>query len=113
MIKQTYQVVVAQSGKQDIKDMKKYIIETFKYRELGENFSKKIKKAAKSLDTFPVGYESTGFIYRGYEIYVKLSDTYLLFYTVDHERRIVTILRVMKDGMNWKFILKQWLTNCR
>ena len=113
MIKQTYQVVVAQSGKQDIKDMKKYIIETLKYRELGENFSKKIKKAAKSLDTFPVGYESTGFIYRGYEIYVKPSDTYLLFYTVDHERRVVTVLRVMKDGMNWKFILKQWLTNSR
>lgn len=43
MIQQTYQVVVAQSGKQDIKDMKKYIIETFKYRELGENFSNKIK----------------------------------------------------------------------
>ena len=113
MIKQTYQVVVAQSGKQDIKDMKKYIIEAFKYRELGENFSKKIKKAAQTLDTFPVGYDTTGFYYRGYEIYVKPSDTYLLFYTVDHERRIVTILRVMKDGMNWEFILKQWLANSR
>ena len=67
MFQETYQVVLAQSGKQDIKDMKKYIIETFKYRELGENFSKKMKKAAKSLDIFPGGYESTGFIYRGSE----------------------------------------------
>ena len=68
MMQQIYQVLVAQSGKQDIKDMKKYIIETFKYRELGENFSKKIKKVPQTLDTFPVGYDTTGFLYHGYEM---------------------------------------------
>ena len=35
---------------------------TFKYREYAENFSKKIKKAIKELDSFPKGYEATGYV---------------------------------------------------
>ena len=46
-----YRVEIAESGKQDVKDIKKYILDHFKYRELGENFSGKIKKAALGLDT--------------------------------------------------------------
>ena len=40
-----YKVVIAQSGKLDVKEKKKYILQQFKYREYAENFSKKIKKA--------------------------------------------------------------------
>ena len=39
-----YKVVIAQSGKLDVKEKKKYILQQFKYREYAENFSKKIKK---------------------------------------------------------------------
>ena len=51
MKKGQYHVEIAESGKQDVKDIKKYILDHFKYRELGENFSGKIKKAALGLDT--------------------------------------------------------------
>ena len=37
---------------EDIKSTKKYILDTFKYREYAENFSKKIKKAIKELGSF-------------------------------------------------------------
>lgn len=110
---QKYKVVIARSGKQDVKDMKKYILDTFKYRELGESFSKKVKNAAMQLDVFPTGYDTTGFMYRGYDIYLKPSDTYLLFYTVDEAKHTVTVLRVMQDGMNWQFVLKRWLQQNR
>jgi hypothetical protein len=33
----------------DIRETKKYILTTFKYREYAENFSQKIKKAIKEL----------------------------------------------------------------
>ena len=46
-----YKVVIAQSGKLDVKEKKKYILQQFKYREYAENFSKKIKKAVLALDT--------------------------------------------------------------
>ena len=42
-----YKVVIAESGKPDNKEKKKYILDNFKYRELGENFSRKMKKVLK------------------------------------------------------------------
>ena len=44
-----YKVVIAQSGKLDVKEKKKYILQQFMYREYAENFSKKIKKAVLAL----------------------------------------------------------------
>lgn len=38
-----YKVVISQSGKLDVKEKKKYILQQFKYREYAENFCKKIK----------------------------------------------------------------------
>lgn len=104
-----YKVVIAASGKQDIKEKKKYILDNFRYRELGENSSRKIKKAAMELEYYPEGYSKTEFEYRSYPIYMKPSDTYLLLYTIDEIAHVVTVLRVMQDGMNWTYILKRWL----
>lgn len=86
-----YKVVIAQSGKLDVKEKKKYILQQFKYREYAENFSKKIKKAVLALDTLPTGYNTTGFRYRGYDIYMKPCESYLLFYTVDEAVKTVTV----------------------
>ncbi len=104
-----YKVVIAQSGKLDVKNKKQYILEKFKYRDYAENFSSKIKKAAQALDTLPQGYKTTGFVYRGYEIYMKSSSNHLLFYTIDEERAVVTVLRVLQDGMDWEYIIQQWI----
>lgn len=108
-MKSRYKVVIAKSGIQDIKAMKIYILKQFKYRSLAENFSSKMKKHLKSLDTFPEGHQPTGFYYRGYNIYLKPRNTYLIFYTVSDSDMTVTILRIMKDGMNWRYIIQQWL----
>ncbi|MEF9946150.1 MAG: type II toxin-antitoxin system RelE/ParE family toxin [Lachnospiraceae bacterium] len=102
-----YKVVVAKSAKEDVKAMKRYILKNFRYRELAENFSKKTKCILSKLDTFPDGHQPTKFSYRGYKIYIKPRDTYLVFYTVNGNT--VTILRVMQDGMNWQFVLKRWI----
>ena len=45
--------------------MKNYILETFKYRELGDSFVQKMKEAEKSLKVLPAGYNTVGFQYRG------------------------------------------------
>ena len=50
MTQKKYKVVIAQSGKMDVKEKKKYILQHFKYREYAENFSQRIKKALKQLD---------------------------------------------------------------
>ncbi len=56
------------------------ILDTFKYREYAENFSKKIKKAIKELDSFLKGYEPTGYVIEGLSIYFKPYSTYLIFF---------------------------------
>ncbi|MBQ9885659.1 MAG: type II toxin-antitoxin system RelE/ParE family toxin [Lachnospiraceae bacterium] len=104
-----YEVLISDSAKRDIKAIKKYILDTFGYRELAEDFSKKIKRMIKSLEVFPNGHQSTGLWYRAYNIYLMPRSTYLFFYIVNEDLRMVTIVRVMHDGMDWQNIIKQLL----
>lgn len=104
-----YKIEYTHSGRDDMKKMKKYILEKFKYREYAENFANKMKTAAEGLKTLPTGYDTTGFQYKGYDIYMKPYLTYQFFYVVDEVSHIVTVLRVLQDGMNWRVVLKQWL----
>lgn len=104
-----YKVEFTFSGREDMRKMKRYILDTFKYRELGENFTKKMKEATEGLKVLPTGFDTVGFQYRGYDIYMKPCRTYLFFYVVNQEKKTVTVLRVMQDGMDWQYILKRWL----
>ena len=104
-----YKIEYTYSSRDDMRKMKRYILDTFKYRELGENFTKKMKEATEGLKELPTGFDTVGFQYRGYDIHMKPYRTYLFFYVVDNEKKTVTVLRVMKDGMDWQFILKRWL----
>lgn len=106
-----YRIVIAQSAKEDIKAMKTYILQQFKYRELAEAFSQKIKKIIMNLNIFPESHRSTGISHRGYDIYLKAHDTYLIFYTIHHTSRTITILRVMKKGMDWQYHIRLWSQN--
>lgn len=100
-----YRVVISKDALADIKETKKYILTTFKYREYAENFSSKIKKAIRGLSTFPKGYESTGYVIDGLEIYFKPYSTYLIFFVV--EETSITVIRVLKDRVYWQAIIKQ------
>ena len=98
-----YKILLSKDALQDIKDNKSYILKNFKYREYAENFSKKIKKAIKELDPFAEGYEKTGFLIEGLEVYYKPYSTYLIFFVV--EDTTVTVVRVLKDRMYWQAII--------
>lgn len=108
-MRKNYKIKFTYSSRDDMKQMKKYILTTFKYREIGDNFSKKMKEATNALKTVPKGFDKVGMKYYEYDIYLKPYRTYLFFYIVDELTQTVTIIRVMQDGMNWKNILKRWL----
>ena len=80
-------------------------LNTFKYREYAENFSKNIKKAIEGLKFFPKGYEFTGYVIEGLDIYLKPYSTYLIFFVVDDS--IITVIRVLKDRVYWQSIIKK------
>lgn len=100
-----YKILLSKDALADIKETKKYILSTFKYREYAENFSRKIKNAIRELNVFPAGYESTGYIIEGLEIYFKPYSTYLIFFVI--EGYTVTVIRVLKDRMYWQSIIKK------
>lgn len=100
-----YKILLSKDALQDIKDNKSYILKNFKYREYAENFSKKIKKAIKELNPFAKGYEKTGFLIEGLEVYYKPYSTYLIFFVV--EDSTVTVIRVLKDRMYWQAIINR------
>ena len=100
-----YKILLSKDALQDIKDNKSYILKNFKYREYAENFSKKIKKAIKELDPFAEGYEKTGFLIEGLEVYFKPYSTYLIFFVI--EDSTVTVIRVLKDRMYWQTIINR------
>ena len=109
MSKYKYKIEYTFSSRDDMRNMKRYILDNFKYREYGENFTKKMKEAAEGLKTLPTGFDTVGFQYRGYDIYMKSYRTYLFFYVVDEQRQTVTMLRVLQDGMNWEYIIERWI----
>lgn len=100
-----YKILLSKDALQDIKNNKSYILKNFKYREYAENFSKKIKKTIKELDPFAEGYEKTGFLIEGLEVYYKPYSTYLIFFVV--EDTAVTVVRVLKDRMYWQAIINR------
>lgn len=99
-----YKILLSKDALQDIKNTKAYILKQFRYREYAENFSRKIKTAIKALTPFAEGYQTTGFVIEGLEVYYKPCDTYLIFFVV--QDITVTVIRVLKDRMYWQAIIR-------
>lgn len=100
-----YKIRLSFDAKEDIKNTKKYILDTFKYRETAETFSKNIKAAIGKLQPFPEAYQGTGMQIEGLEVLYKPYSTYLIFFVVDGDS--IFIVRVLKDRMYWQSIIKR------
>ncbi|MDD3252881.1 MAG: type II toxin-antitoxin system RelE/ParE family toxin [Lachnospiraceae bacterium] len=100
-----YKIKLSFDAKEDIKNTKRYILETFKYRETAESFSKNIKIAINKLQPFPEAYSSTGMYIEGLEVLYKPYSTYLIFFVI--EANHILVVRVLKDRMYWQSIIKR------
>lgn len=100
-----YKIRLTSDAKNDIAQMKKYILTTFRYRETAEAFSRNIKRAVSGLSPFAEGYTKTGVLVQGYEVYYKSYSTYLIFFVVEDDS--VIVLRILKEWMHWQSIIKR------
>lgn len=101
-----YKVVVTQEALEDISDLAKYIIDTFKNQKAANDFLDAYNRQVEVLRTFPIGYRGISIEYRGYEIRLKPFDTYNMFFVVDDRMRQIVILRLLKNLQDWKQILR-------
>lgn len=88
-----YKVCLTSDARNDIVKIKRYILNTFKYRETAEKFSKKIRSAILNLSPFSKAYAK------------KPYSTYLIFFVVKEDK--VIVIRVLKDRMYWQSIIKR------
>lgn len=102
-----YTIRFVPSARNDLVQMKRYILNEFKYLQYGVNFDKKIKEASTIIKNSPTSFKSTEFTYKGLEIYMRCIKSYLFLYVVDDKK--ISVLRVLKDGMNWEYIMKLWI----
>ena len=100
-----YKVILSKDALEDIKNTKKYILDTFKYRQYAEDFSKKLKKAVRSLSVLAAGYKKTGFVIENMEVYYKPYSTYLIFFVIQDDT--IIIVRILKDRMYWQSIINR------
>ena len=104
-----YKLSFADSARQDQKMLKSYILREFKYKEYGKSFDTKMKSAAKVIKHTASSIRPTSFFYRGYSIFMLTHKTYLFFYVVNEETKMITVLRVLKEGREWMKIIKKWI----
>ena len=94
-----YQIFYTDSAKQDLKNIYRYISEDLVEPEIAAKLTDKIMKAIRSLDEMPQRYrlfEEEPWHSRGLRILPV--NNYLVFYLLDDEKTVVTILRIIYGG---------------
>ena len=100
-----YKLKLTREAGKDVENLVAYMAYTLKNGQAAVNFLKQYDRQVRNLATFPFGYRGIGFEYQGYEIRMKPFSSYNIFFVVDALKHQITILRVLKDKQNWKFIL--------
>ena len=100
-----YKIVISKDALLDIKSTKKIYSQYLQISGIYGKLFKEDKKAIKELDSFPKGYEATGYVIEGLSVYFKPYSTYLIFFVVADST--ITVIRVLKDRMYWQSIIKK------
>ena len=94
-----YQIFYTNSARQDLKNIYRYISEDLVEPEIAAKLTDKIMKAIRSLDEMPQRYrlfDEEPWHSRGLRILPV--NNYLVFYLLDDEKTVVTILRIIYGG---------------
>ena len=94
-----YQIFYTNSARQDLKNIYRYISDDLVEPEIAAKLTDKIMKAIRSLDEMPQRYrlfEEEPWHSRGLRILPV--NNYLVFYLLDDEKTVVTILRIIDGG---------------
>ena len=97
----TYDVKNTGQARNDMKMIYKYIADTLMEPVIAEKQYTRIETAVYSLETMPERfrrYEKEP--WRSRNLRVMPVDNYVVFYTVDNENRVVTVIRIMYGRRN-------------
>ena len=102
-----YKIQESREAIEDVTHFATHMINEFKNPDAAASFLKRYDREILKLQTFPFGYRGISIEYRGYEIRMKIFDTYNVFFIVDASESTIFIIRVLKDRQNWQRILSK------
>ena len=101
-----YQLLIAPSAQNDLRAIVRYISDELKEPETAQRQYFRIKEAILGLNEMPERYaiakDGPLALLRIRKIPV---DHYLVFFTVDHERQAVKVIRVLYGKREWESLL--------
>jgi len=102
-----YNVFMTDEALEDVFGLVNYTYTNLLNPSAGDKLYRDLKREIESTGYFPLKFYDTGFKYRGYEIHKKCYKSYLIFYIINDEKHEVYILRVLKEIMDWRKMLKR------
>lgn len=102
-----YKLVFLPTAKKDIDDIIYYISKNLKNRTAAINLSKEFIKGANNILDFPYGLSEYKPKYKLKNVYrsTKIKN-FLMFYTINEQDKIITIVRVLYHKMDINNILE-------
>ena len=102
-----YKLNILPIAKNDMDNIVYYIANDLKNISAARKLSKKFIECAKSILDFPYGLPAYTFSYKLENEYrcIKINN-FLMFYTINEEMKVITIVRVLYKKMDIKNILE-------
>ena len=102
-----YNLQVTDEAVNDMGDAAIYIRSELCNPAAADRLLKELQHELMKIGRFPKQGTDSGIRYRNYTIHKKVYQSYLFFYVFDERSNTITILRVLKNIMNWPGILRE------
>lgn len=102
-----YKILIADEAINDMVSLIQYIRVDLCNPTAADKLMEGLQKTIMTLECFPEKYKEAGLTYRNYEIHKKVYQSYLLFYIINSKDKTISVLRILKDIMNWPGMLRE------
>ena len=104
----SYSIVYVPQALEDLKDIYAYIAEELQVPDTAKNQVERIRKKIRSLDIMPMRYAIVDWEpWKSMKMHRAPADNFLIFYTVDTDIMMVTVIRIVYGGRDIAGIVKQ------
>lgn len=104
---ENYSVVYAPKALDDLREIYVYIAFELKVPSTAADQINRIRKEIRSLDIMPMRYALVDWEpWKSMKMHRVPIDNYVVYYTVDTDKFIVTIIRIFYSGQNVEDIIK-------
>lgn len=106
----SYTVRLADTAKQDLREIAFWIAEQSKDKEIAKRFVGELREACKKLDTFPnAGGAPKDRVIRSEGYRFTVHKEYLIFYLVDEEKKQVNVMAIFHAKKDYMRVMKKYI----